>query len=168
MQPCPSSEFTYNQSLIQTLVHSGVLQGLVPLCPLPIIPALWGISNPPTTNHYKCNIMMYTKNFITIDVISCTSEGLFFNFKIFNFKINVFSYWRSPPPVSGQNNIKTWMSYNFVKLSCDKLEIIIISPKSLLPSFRNSSLCINVHTVTPLPSGQKLGWHHQLPPSNDK
>ncbi|XP_041658908.1 GTPase IMAP family member 9-like [Cheilinus undulatus] len=53
--------------------------------------------------------------------------------------------------------IKLWMTTNFLKLNCNKSEIMIIGPKSLLPSTQNFSLTVDNHTVTPSQQIRNLG-----------
>ena len=47
---------------------------------------------------------------------------------------------------------KIWMDDNFLKLSSNRLELIIIDPKALLSSAQVFLLFINDHNVPPSPS----------------
>ncbi|XDV49973.1 hypothetical protein PO909_019111 [Leuciscus waleckii] len=54
--------------------------------------------------------------------------------------------------------IKSWMNANFLKLNCNKSEIIVIGPKSLLPSSQDFTLSVDGHTVTTYPQIRNLGF----------
>ncbi|CAM4727630.1 unnamed protein product [Leuciscus chuanchicus] len=54
--------------------------------------------------------------------------------------------------------IKSWMNANFLTLNCNKSEIIVIGPKSLLPSSQDFTLSVNGHTVTTYPQIRNLGF----------
>ena len=55
------------------------------------------------------------------------------------------------------SDIKSWMQLNFLKLNCNKSEILIIGPKSLTRSTQTFSLNIDGFTVTPSNHVRNLG-----------
>ncbi|MDF4294865.1 hypothetical protein P3465_23365, partial [Vibrio parahaemolyticus] len=52
--------------------------------------------------------------------------------------------------------IKSWLQTNVVKLDCDKSEVIIIIPKSLIKSTHNVLLSMDSCTVLSFPHGGLL------------
>ena len=55
------------------------------------------------------------------------------------------------------NHVKSWMKNNFLKLNCNKSEIIIIGPNSLTSSTQDFSLDIDGSIVTPSTRVRNLG-----------
>ena len=53
--------------------------------------------------------------------------------------------------------IKSWMQTNFLKLNCDKSDMIIIGPNSLTKSAQNFHLTIDNSTLSPSPHIRNLG-----------
>lgn len=54
--------------------------------------------------------------------------------------------------------IKSWMTSNFLKLNCNKSELLITGPKSLLPSLQDFTLPIDGLSVTPSHQIRNLGF----------
>ncbi|XP_075963092.1 uncharacterized protein LOC142966290 [Anarhichas minor] len=54
-------------------------------------------------------------------------------------------------------DIKSWMQTNFLKLNCDKSDMIIIGPKSLTKTSHNFCLTIDNSTLSPSPHIRNLG-----------
>ena len=55
------------------------------------------------------------------------------------------------------SDLKSWMQQNYLKLNCDKSEILIIGPDSLTRSTQSFSLNIDGSTVTPSKQVRNLG-----------
>uniref|UniRef100_A0A671W1X3 Reverse transcriptase domain-containing protein n=1 Tax=Sparus aurata TaxID=8175 RepID=A0A671W1X3_SPAAU len=53
--------------------------------------------------------------------------------------------------------IKSWMQTNFLKLNCDKSDLIIIGPKSLTKTTDSFCLTIDNSTLSPSPHSRNLG-----------
>uniref|UniRef100_A0A8P4G516 Reverse transcriptase domain-containing protein n=1 Tax=Dicentrarchus labrax TaxID=13489 RepID=A0A8P4G516_DICLA len=54
-------------------------------------------------------------------------------------------------------DIKSWMHSNFLKLNCDKSDLIIIGPKSLTKTTDSFHLTIDNSTLSPSPHSRNLG-----------
>uniref|UniRef100_A0A8C7YRZ5 Reverse transcriptase domain-containing protein n=1 Tax=Oryzias sinensis TaxID=183150 RepID=A0A8C7YRZ5_9TELE len=55
-------------------------------------------------------------------------------------------------------DIKTWLEHNFLKLNCDKTDIIIIGPKTITKSMQNFQLNFNNTTLSSSPVIRNLGF----------
>ena len=53
--------------------------------------------------------------------------------------------------------LKSWFSLNFLKLSSDKTEILLIGARSTFAALNNSSMSINHSTAPPSPQVKSLG-----------
>uniref|UniRef100_A0A3B3HFP9 Reverse transcriptase domain-containing protein n=1 Tax=Oryzias latipes TaxID=8090 RepID=A0A3B3HFP9_ORYLA len=55
-------------------------------------------------------------------------------------------------------DIKTWLEHNFLKLNCDKTDMIIIGPKTITKSIQNFQLNFNNTTLSSSPVSRNLGF----------